>query len=931
MPRRLERLAGADVVPHDHEAEAKKEKCGPFFPLRPAAMAHSAALAHTSAPLPPHASVQWRQYVAPDAPDALADAARQLQRALITAAPASPSPATWIAAPTSVPLYALQGTPSCLWVFLWQDTHPTPVMERYLSSLVLRSSGAYVVSRVDEADPASSTREAHLHFLHAVCHAVADGLCGASQLRVAGGLLHLDGRDDAGAASSTDYTTFRAYTSHTTLHVMSRTERRPWTRLDARVVAGDALPRNVVLGETRVRLLPTLRRGRLLSTCIDTSESCRQLREALDDVLPTRDPHFATLWLDEHDDERPLGTVLWPVDLCLVEHDVSALDAPVPWTMRSAQALLASAAWPDERTKLVSPMPPRIVSLVSSSPHVDPPGFDDDDMFRTIGQLTEDDLRFFQTPPRPADPPFPAPASTTPATTPVAPKYDVHGKFFIPSGPRREEGRPSMSPRYSFGTPPSAGAWTASPTPSTDSDSAADEPDAAQRTLALARLHTSAAAPPRFSPPALPVSDAHAQRVRLAWVALYARTAQHAVPPTKLLAPLVSTTYPAEACSPPSLLVGCQHALIQISIDAVSSWTQLGLVPVGGPRTIGAHVVLVECDLPDDAVRSWVQTLSDELGAHALGTLVPGHVWRTQRDSDLQAVRDVIQDRAVVYLVYGHDQAACERLFRSWPMPRADVSLVPVPESEVWMRPPSRALMWASYEDALHRVCHIAPRTYEACTYLRERASLRLAWPPLLSYDPLHQGAVLHVAYDIVGRIVRVVCTDDRAQRLVCRAWDAGDACACIPLLWQVVRAIVANTSAAWHVVIGRLGTMSQADMDMWASCLDTREPFLLSVGLVCLERDAWPTAHADASVVYLSDMPLGLASGAWPIRVPRSAYVSAGAYAVHLVQLRHLADLDAYIHDVVLHYYALQCMTQLRWTTPAPALPWPFAILACT
>ena len=190
-------------------------------------MAHSAALAHTSAPLPPHASVQWRQYVAPDAPDALADAARQLQRALITAAPASLSPATWIATHTSVPLYALQGTPPCLWVFLWQDTHPTPAMERYLSSLVLRSSGAYVVSRVDEADPASSTREAHLHFLHAVCHAVADGLCSASQLRVAGGLLHLDGRDDAGAASSTDYTTFRAYTSHTTLHVMSRTERRP--------------------------------------------------------------------------------------------------------------------------------------------------------------------------------------------------------------------------------------------------------------------------------------------------------------------------------------------------------------------------------------------------------------------------------------------------------------------------------------------------------------------------------------------------------------------------------------------------------------------------------------------------------------------------------------------------------------------------------
>ncbi|WFD17054.1 hypothetical protein MARU1_003101 [Malassezia arunalokei] len=896
-------------------------------------MATTAALAHTSAPLPPHVGVQWYRYVAPDAPDVLADAARKLQGALITAAPASPSPATWIAEQMPAPLYALQGTPSCLWVFLWHNTHPAQAMKSYLSSLVLRSSGEYVVSRVDESDPASSTREAHLHFLQAVCHAVADGLCGASQLRVAGGLLHLGERDEGSTASSTEYTTFRAYTAHDTLHVMSRTELMPWTRVDARVVAGDALPRNVVLGETRVRLLPTLRRGRLLSTCIDTSASCRQLREALDDVLPVRENHFATLWLDEHDDERSLGAVLWPLDLCLLEHDASALDAPVPWTMRSAQALLASAAWPDERTKLVSPMPPRTVSLVSSSPHVDRSGLDDDDddMFRTIGQLTEDDLRFFQTPPRPADPPSPAPATTAPATTPVAPKYDVHGKFFIPGGPRREEGRPSMSPRYSFGTPPSVGTWTASPTPSTDSDSAADEPDAAQRTLALARLHTSAAASPHVSMPAPPVSDTHTQRVRLAWVALYARTAQHAVPPTKLLAPLLSTTHPAEACSPPSLLVGCQQALIQVSINAVSSWTQLGLVPVGGPRTIGAHVVLVECDIPDDAVRSWIQTLSDEFGAHALGTLVPGHVWHMQRGSGLQAVRDVIQDRAVVYLVYGHDEAACERLFRSWPMPRADVSLVPVPESEVWLRPPSRALMWASYEDALHRVCHIAPRTYEACTYLCERASLRLAWPPLASYDPLHQGAVLHVAYDIVGRLVRVVCTDDRAQRLVCRTWDAGAACAYIPLLWQVVRAIVADTSAAWHVVIGRLGTMSQADMDMWASCLDTREPFLLSVGIVCLERDAWPTAHADASVVYASDMPLGLPSGAWPIRVPRSAYVSPGTYAVHLVQLYHLADLDAYIHDVVLHYFALQCMTQLRWTPPAPALPWPFAILACT
>lgn len=42
-------------------------------------MATTAALAHTSAPLPPHVGVQWYRYVAPDAPDVLADAARKLQ------------------------------------------------------------------------------------------------------------------------------------------------------------------------------------------------------------------------------------------------------------------------------------------------------------------------------------------------------------------------------------------------------------------------------------------------------------------------------------------------------------------------------------------------------------------------------------------------------------------------------------------------------------------------------------------------------------------------------------------------------------------------------------------------------------------------------------------------------------------------------------
>ena len=86
---------------------------------------------------------------------------------------------------------------------------------------------------------------------------------------------------------------------------------------------------------------------------------------------------------------------------------------------------------------------------------------------------------------------------------------------------------------------------------------------------------------------------------------------------------------------------------------------------------------------------------------------------------------------------------------------------------------------------------------------------------------------------------------------------------------------------------------------------------------------------HAQPQVVYMADMPMALHTGQ-PLPVLRSAYMTHGVYAVHLLQFHDTYEMDAYFHDIVLHLYALECMTKARWPGLDIRLPWHFAILAC-
>lgn len=965
------------------------------------------------------AKVRWRRYVAPRgvALDEIAEVAQTLQAALV-ASPKTRDPAVLWLTHLRLPFYAVEGTdmPEALWMFVWSDTTLSVELENYLQALLLHSSGEYIVQQQHHpgsaAHAADPLPQSHTFFLRAICNAIADRLHDGFNMRVAGGLLRLNPFScEFQAPSLACYTTFRAYTSQHTLYVMSNTEYTQWRPFDLRITPADAVPRDVVLGETQVRMLPSLQRATLLSTCVETqtephmSNVLSVLNDSFLHLSDQDSSHVAvlrisirepppTLPVDASDmrtgvnPRTTLCTVLWPLALCLRDESSHTETTQTPWPLYSAAQLLDSETWhtnsdaaePDvlseggpglEQSPLCTIASERIAepSHMQTPNKNSPLSLMQDNMegvFSSIGQLTQDELSFFEMPTTLSafiEPPnahaqpvcdpmgssnIPTPTSPTPMTCPDAltHKYDEHGKFFTPGGRWRSSDdvtRIGLSPRFSFTSPQSASgnmaAWTSiSPMFQSDESNDDDETDFAgtpsivQRSLCLTRLRSSTAYPEQ-KPTYSRVSETRAMRMRLAWTALYAANAQHSLNLPRHAEPVLTAQVQSEPLPIPSIFAGCQQSFVQIHITALPFWTQLGLQPVAGKRTIHTHLVLVDSIVPLDSARAWLQALADQYSAQSLGTLTLGRVWQYKEGTWTHGSSpSLAKGHTVVILVYG-DRRACERLYSAWPEPRADVTLLPVPQNDLLAYPIRQSLVWAAYEDPLHRVFQLAPRTFEVCHYLREKISFALAWPLQSSHDPLHQGAVLHVAYDRLAPVVRVVCTDDRAQRLVCRVWDASDVRTDILHAWEVICGVLADTFATWHVVIGRFSDMPAEEMQTWKFVISRKESFILSVGLLCLEPNAWPLIHtqphAQPQVVYMADMPMALHTGQ-PLPVLRSAYMTHGVYAVHLLQSHDTYEMDAYFHDIVLHLYALECMTKARWPGLDIRLPWHFAILAC-
>lgn len=911
--------------------------------------------------LPSEAGVAWRSY---GASAGNADALAELARPNVSSSGAELQDV--VADMHRTPIAALEsrdGVPWALWVFAWTDA----VLEEERPHADLQDSGT------DGASPASP---AYPFFLQAVAGALAQRLAQRDNyVAVPGGVVRSPPSPETWEApSATEYHQLRVHTTHDELVVQVNSTYEPWSRLDMRARPGECAFRHMELGRTMVCLLPTLQRATLLYTLAAPDDTaCRavaaRLATPLEQAGGTAD-HWAAVRVSM---ARPppgvlvepvaLGVpsnaasdtgvpcqLLWPAALCLV---IEAPTPPQPLALQqqSALSLLDAATWSPKQVPATAETMGPIVGIGAPPPPLSPV---EDDVFQGIGQLTDDDLSFFgaqvpsEQPPAPAPAPAPpAPALHLPSESPrasLALKYDVHGKFFVGDACRRiseSEMRSGVSPRTLYlGTPQSA--MLSSPSQASGWDEQDDVSDevpclpAAQSALACARFHTPLAAP--LLPPEPPRTvTALTERVHLEWTCAYAGAARYPVsPPPEPVPPPAQlvTCGDAQALPEPSVLVGCQAALIQVAPAAIARWRCLGLQPCSGPRPVVAHVALIDVHVPDTVVQQWLELGADTYAAHALGTCTPGQQWRYRGGQWLGGMPHVpasapgTRERHVVYLLYD-EPSVCERLYRTWPMPRSRIALVAVPLAQMLPMRWPLALAYAAYEEAHARVWQLAPRTYHTCTQLRTRLHWDAHWPRAEAALPLDDGAVLHVAYDRVAGVTRLVATDERAWLRHTSAWEATEVYADVVQLWHVVRGLLAASTARWRVVIGRYGCMPCDEVEAWATWVAQGgwERDAMDVVVVALDPAGLPVMSDGATPAWMASAT-GLAMHApSPVVASHTVYVSAGAYAVHWVH----GTLEAAValHDVVVHWHALQILAQLGWPAPAPRLPWHMALLA--
>lgn len=920
----------------------------------------------------PQEVVCWRQYQlrAGESPDALAELAHH-----VAPPPSGSNPLPDVLTHMHhAPLAALEshhGVPHAVWTFAW---HEALLNLELPAHIYLHASGD---DRVAQA-PAP--------FRHALAQALAQVLAQRqSWVAVHGGVLHVPPCPDDGALSHpAEFHRLQVHTNKDECVVQVSSTYEPWTRLDMRARPGESVPRHVELGHTQVCLVPTLQHATLLHTLAAPDDTaCAALAARLATPLshiggpaeywaavrvsmawppPEARMDAVALSVPPHTQRETAVPcqLLWPAALCLV------VDTPTPppslaLLQKSAIDLLASAAWPSDRAP--SPLAPETMGPVVGIGAPLPPPLSpvEDDVFQGIGQLTDDDLSFFgaraptepgpispereecvssQAPPEP--PSLPTLEVSEPPRAPLAVKYDMHGKFFVGNAYRRiseHDIRSGVSPRALYLSTPQS-AMHNSPSQGSGWDEPEDASDeapclpAAQSALISARFHTPLS---DVAVPAPPTNaDALTERVHLEWTCAYAGAARHPWAPTRLppTCSALSTAGTATRLPTPSVLVGCQAALMQVEPEALRAWSSLGLQPSGGKRSVVAHVALLEVEVPEPVLPQWLAGGADVYAAHGLGTLTPGEQWRYQGGLWVDGMPHVPEsptnktERHVVFLVYDQPKV-CERLYRTWPMPRSRIALIAVPLGQIMPMKWPRALAYAAYEDAHARVCHLAPSTYQSCTHLRERLHWDAQWPraePAVS--PLHSGAVLHVAYDRQGGVVRLVATDERAWLQHVSAWDATEEAADVAQLWHIVRSWLAGSAARWHVVVCRYGAMPSAEVAAWKAWKAQArwEADALGVTLLSLHPQG-PRAILKEAPWAWTASTTGMAMHAdTPVLVPHTAYVSAGEYALHWLQCD---EPDTLLHDVIVHLYALQTITQLRWPAPAPLLPWHMAVLA--
>ena len=671
---------------------SKGEPCGPILRVPCALVCASLGSFHR---------IAWRRIVpkerATSAIDLVAKAALQFQAQAAAArgfCTASSAAALVLQLLEYAPLYYLEsGQEECvLWLF-HSPNSPSMMVDGAMDGLegtwtadAVHEAGAYAVH---SAIPSASF--VHSRFLRAIEAAAADAYVehpSAEQEEAV--------RCHSGAFLLRRETKveFFAHTTPNTLVIRMSTVSMPWKPLAMDYDAGSAPVARP--GDTPVLLLPTLVQGTFLGASPYTpTPSAVRLADALQSFMIQANADETAycrvrvpiqslpeaMPVDPMDMGLELGkgtvsvTILWPAGLCLEPAlRPQPANTLIPLREQSVDALLHAAQRAPPQMSIERTAPPDLLVHGYGAPLA---GNElDDDVFQGIGQLTEDDFRFFdessaaptpceasiiQGPGAPRIEPdaeaqsttkelsssptllptsFPAPKFSSPVYTPfavlpergprIADKYDVHGKFYTPTASRERKRTHSLDPEErrsvrrlssSASTPQSIAFSSPSTHDSpTDSSASSDEPETplVVRAALLHRLHTSAWTPPAEARAAA-LEDPASEPARLASAAMGIVQPLPSCPPLPEWNAL-TTPCRAEPLSPPRILVGCQRAVVEVDLGALHIWPTLGLEPIDGPKRIHVAAALVG-DVDPTAVREWLVGLQRTYARLRMGEL----------------------------------------------------------------------------------------------------------------------------------------------------------------------------------------------------------------------------------------------------------------------------------------------------------------------
>ncbi|PKI83390.1 hypothetical protein MVES1_002745 [Malassezia vespertilionis] len=846
----------------------------------------------------------------PGGPDLLAGAARALQAAqmqLHAGLEGENAPCNALKLLEQTWLYAIESTPTfpsapaSLWVFGAHDP---------LDHAGLRETERGTLTAPQDGLEHSTAQ--HAYFLRAIENAIADmrtadphaerGVrCGAGVLLVESTPLRL--------------LEFHAHTTLDTLVVRMDAHSVPWMPLamqydpDRPCSAPPVRP-----GESQLVLLPTLVHATYLDVFPGAISQNTRLADALAPVFAQRAAHDTMRVMVripvQHPPAMPMDTMdmgldtatgtlavtlLWPAALCLC---LPAPPAPKEREPLGALCTLSVAAL----LRAMHRAPSAPLEAAESVVRSHSPRDEEEDVFQGIGQLTEDDFRFFGEPvdaaaaPPPVQAHAPAASHASPlgsphetpifaAPTPRASKYDVHGKLYTPllSRKRRASGElalerrvvPRISPYMPADTPqvpvhsPLLDASESGSGSEKSEKSDAPALPFVSRAVALVRLQCSTWVAHQGALQARPCSG-----TRLEWAAHGApRPIERDQCAPAAWGPLESVCV-AVANPVPRFLLGCQRAVVQVCPTALDAWATLGLEPVGGPKRICVCAVLLG-DMDPLAVRQWLTGLEHAYVRLRMGTLCASSAVLAWQDGQLvntaNGTPTVLAnawgakhaaDTRAICLLHAPDTAsldAAEHLYKQYraaPSVHAAHAVLALPRDFVqpaWRQDfRAQARIARVIYDAVPRagraIAHtlaLAPGYYAACKYLRAECAMQLAWPPPLQ-NVLQHGAVLHVAYDVVPQdacsMVRVVGIDDRAQCTFVQTWASQGTRADVRRIWEMVRAQMRTApQVAWNSVVCRFGAMPMAESEAWA-VLGTerkRDAALLDTLIACVERGA--------------------------------------------------------------------------------------------